>query len=93
MRLIDADNLIISIVFNGLFDEMKCGQIKNMLNKIPIAQAIPIPDNATNGEVLKALFPNIEEQMIRIIMEHGTSALYIGEDIWWNAPYEGSDTE
>lgn len=35
------------------------------INDIPIVNAIIIPDNATNGEVLKAVFPNAEIDFIR----------------------------
>lgn len=41
-----------------------------------IQNGIPIPDNATNGEVLKALFPN----------EHDFETDFDAD--WWNAPYQ-----
>lgn len=55
-----------------------------------------IPENATNGDVIKALFPDI-------IVEYGYG-LAIGVDFgvggerdlsrdWWNAPYKAGDTE
>ena len=49
---------------------------------------IPIPDNATNGDVLKAMFPNIENQMIDLVMRCGTSIKRIGNDTWMNLPYQ-----
>ena len=36
----------------------------------------PIPDNATNGDVIKALFPN----------EHDFETDFDAD--WWNAPYQ-----
>ena len=36
----------------------------------------PIPDNATNGDVIKALFPN----------EHDFETDF--DEEWWNAPYQ-----
>lgn len=44
-------------------------------------QAIPIPDNATNGDVIKALFNETEyPKLIRLLMT---------SDSFWNAPYKG----
>ena len=57
---------------------------------------IHIPENATNGDMIKAVFPNI-------IVEYGYG-LAIGVDFgvggerdlsrdWWNAPYKRGDTD
>ena len=44
-------------------------------------QAVSIPDNATNGDVIKAMFPKCMWNAI-------------GQDEeWWNTPYEGSDVK
>jgi hypothetical protein len=40
-----------------------------------IQNGTPIPDNATNGDVIKALFPN----------EHDFETDF--DEEWWNAPY------
>jgi hypothetical protein len=65
-----------------------------------IANGTPISDNTTNGDVIKAMFPNAS------IHYHKADALvndYVSVNIkdcdiqqdysaeWWNAPYEGSD--
>ena len=42
-----------------------------------IANGTPIPDSATNGEVIEIMFPN------------GFSA----KKSWWDAPYQKSDKE
>lgn len=52
-----------------------------------IANGTPIPDNATNGDVVKAMFPN---ELLTSI----TSTLWWGDNMsfnkdWWNAPYKG----
>jgi len=64
-----------------------------------VKNATPIPDNATNGDVIKALFPKAE-----VFNEDSTcitiKSFYIDEkecdkrveyidfsDTWWNAPY------
>jgi len=41
-----------------------------------VANGTPIPDNATNGDVIKALFPN----------EHDFETDFDAD--WWNAPYQ-----
>ena len=56
----------------------------------------PIPDNATNGEVIKAMFPNIvvEEQskdlFIVFNMDFQGTPFY---KTWWNAPYQKGGKE
>lgn len=54
---------------------------------------IEIPDNATNGDVIKAVFPNIE-----IIINTETQEVTVDDSVntymhffdldWWNAPYK-----
>ncbi len=64
----------------------------------------PIPDNATNGDVIKAMFPEIEIIDIRTIIdcpEEGTVYFecFEGDNIhsldlnWWNAPYQKGGKE
>ena len=65
--------------------------------KIWIANGIPIPDNATNGDVIKAMFPYYSyerndyvqstEDYIVDSMECMEHDLYFAYD-WWNAPYQ-----
>ena len=64
--------------------------------KIWIANGIPISDNATNGDVIKAMFPNIvvEEQskdlFIVFNMDFQGTPFY---KTWWNAPYQKGGKE
>ena len=44
-----------------------------------IANGTPIPDNATNGDVVKAMFGEVAYLLIKKTM---------GEYDWWNAPYQ-----
>ena len=50
---------------------------------------IEIPEGATNGEMIKAVFPNIEiEQIEDIIDVYGMSKCRVTYDTdWWNSPY------
>ena len=49
----------------------------------------PIPDNATNGDVIKALFePNINKRHNGEDIE-----AYYFDTVWWNAPYQKGGKE
>ena len=76
MRLIDADDVENHIV----------GSVN--LSGCPTINAIPIPENATNGDVIKAMFPNlkISEPPTRIGVKEIST--YVQTD-WWNAKFEG----
>ena len=55
-----------------------------------LENCIEIPNGATNGDMIKAMFPNIEIEGIGgeikcIAAQNGTS--YFALD-WWNAPYK-----
>lgn len=48
--------------------------------------AIPIPDNATNGDMIRAIFPNItifDENPVKTVWGRSES-----ETKWWNSPYK-----
>lgn len=54
---------------------------------------IPIPDGATNGDIIKAMFPNIEiegigglEGLQCVAVGIGLGTSFFALD-WWNAPY------
>lgn len=52
--------------------------------------AIEIPKNATNGDAIKALFPNIETfepNKYEIAIKQNLGWLAFKKD-WWNAPYK-----
>ena len=55
-----------------------------------LENCIEIPNGATNGDMIKTIFPNIEIELIGgeikcIATKNGTS--YFALD-WWNAPYK-----
>lgn len=77
----------------------------DVLDSQPTINAIPIPEGATNGDMIKAMFPNIE---VKPHMAYGLKngikvRVYIDEfsvfDLWfptrwWNTPYKkGSEKE
>ena len=54
-----------------------------------VKKGTPLPDNATNGDVIKALFPNEKfEKGITIIHNTSSSDRFMSFDYeWWNTPY------
>ena len=54
----------------------------------------PIPDNATNGDVIKAMFPNtslhINEMSYSVWVGYEEMSFRID---WWNAPYQKGGKE
>lgn len=85
MRLIDADKLPLDKI-----DDANYGS--NYIRIAPTVDAIPIPKGATNGDMIKAMFPNIsinEKEFTDLVMvyklDHHRKAF--SED-WWNAPYK-----
>ena len=57
-----------------------------------IKNGIPLSDNPTNGDMIKAMFPNadyeIGKQFVHITNINSIGELSISLD-WWNAPYKG----
>lgn len=50
-------------------------------------QAIPIPENATNGDVIKAMFPyGVPKDIVWTLQ--GSKGLD-----WWNTPYKGGQKD
>jgi hypothetical protein len=64
-----------------------------------IRNSIVFPDNATNGDMIKAMFPNGKEYdndgdvryEIEIDFDYSFCSYFDG--VWWNAPYKGNLSE
>ena len=93
--------LIIDIdeeVYKGLIDDPHVF-VKPIFDAIK--NCTPIPDNATNGEVIKAMFPqwklmeNTFEEMVMfdIPMKDGYLEHNACSRDWWNAPYQKGGKE
>ena len=99
-RLINADELKSKFLEMGCMDDEPCYGVE-IIDRMPTVQAIPISENATNGDVIKAVFPDIEISDGKGLSKVYTGIPYgelIGANIdcmkeWWNTPYKGSDTE
>lgn len=98
MRLINADKL-----YPDTFGKGRLAVSQSQIADALTVQAIPIPDNATNGDVLKIIFPNIEygksESKIYpnifgwIENEEKTKdiLMFQSNEEWWNEPYKGGE--
>lgn len=66
-----------------------------------IANGTPIPENATNGDMIKAMFPNIEVKTGGVITSVKGLDCYKGALLpyrqfwseWWNSPYQKGGKE
>ena len=64
---------------------MMCSDVLKVLEN-----CIEIPNGATNGDMIKAMFPSSEVREIMDDLVHYTLDGYVGAYIpkdWWNAPY------
>ena len=75
--------------YRTLQDAMK-NHMESLVGKI-ILNGTLIPDNATNGDVIMAMFPNVN------VYEHNGGATYSVNNeynfnaTWWNSQYQKGD--
>ena len=108
MRLIDADHLLSEIAdlkkspwYNADYNHEKYIREEAIevvedlcIKQEPTVQAVPIPDNVTNGDVIKAMFPNGITSKFVSFMRLVTGDTYVDCSYeWWNAPYEPQESE
>lgn len=58
-------------------------EVTDIIEKMPPVQAIPIPNGATNGDVFKAIFPNLANSNLDLV------DVLLNTKSWWNSPYKG----
>lgn len=89
LKLINIPNIVYDWLTNGFPNEDDVEHILEILRG-----GITIPDNATNGDVIKAMFDVTEEHFYdedRMVDVYGLdrsddpSTFYAD---WWNAPYQ-----
>lgn len=61
---------------------------KGLLSEKDLNRIIVVPYNATNGDMIKALFPNYYD--IDLVEEYPSGNIYFNQD-WWNTPYKLSE--
>lgn len=67
---------------------------KGLLSEKDLNRIIIVPDNATNGDMMKTLFKNaiIEERDYGVIIfSISNLPLWYANKDWWNAPYKLSE--
>lgn len=58
--------------------------LREWIDLMASGYCVVLPDGATNGDVLKALFDKRGYITLQARMEH---------TMWWNAPYKAGDTD
>jgi hypothetical protein len=74
MRIIDADKYWKELL--SAYDDVSIEL--EVLDRQPLISAIPISEGATNGDIIKTMFPRDYTH----IYDRSVSS-------WWNAPYKG----
>ena len=83
------------------YEELRgCKGVITIGEAIVITQAIkngtPLPQNPTNGDIIKAMFPNVEvkekNNVYEIYFGVGTCIQHFNHQ-WWNAPYKRGEED
>ena len=53
-----------------------------------IRNGTPIPDNSTNGDVIKALFPTADISLNDSCVDYTVVNRYGFDQTWWDSPYQ-----
>ena len=87
MRIIDADRYRKDLL--SAYDDVSIEL--EVLDRQPLISAIPIPEGATNGDMIKAMFPNAEYRkdiLGNVFVVSDAQLGYIAfRECWWDAPY------
>jgi len=74
------------------YDDDFISYSKSQINSLPTADVIPIPEGATNGDMIKAMFPqwDLREEIGYEYKLFGETHKFEGlvDEDWWNAPYK-----
>lgn len=87
MRIIDADRYQKDLL--SAYDDLSMEF--EVLDRQPLVSAIPISDKMTNGDMIKAMFPNAEyrEDILGnvFIISNAQLGHIVFRESWWNALY------
>lgn len=67
--------------------------LKEWIDLMASGYCVVLPDGATNGEIVKAVFPNLEQDKERLRQKYGSQALYDTFEKWCELPYKAGDTD
>lgn len=99
-RLIDANDINVEDTIGGRNEFADCirDSVECVLNNAPTV--FTIPENPTNGDMIKAMFPYIEIKdncdmyysvnIENLSTDKGLNTIGFRKD-WWNAPYKKGD--
>ena len=62
--------------------------VEQVKEQLPRDNTIIIPKDATNGDVIKAIFPGCRPIEGTLLID---TDIAVFEPDWWNAPYKGSE--
>lgn len=93
-NLIRVEDAKLYLAKNYIDGKKSLGQC---LDEVPTVNAIEIPDTATNGDVIKALFPDapIDTELytyyvtVKLDYHAQNDGGLMFDKGWWNAPYKG----
>ena len=96
MKLVDIDECDRKVFYKELGTKdgrdvcLFAEDVFNMLEALPPVNAIPIPEGATNGDILKAIFPNLQNEEKAFAIHVYVNKNKVGEITmdWWNTPYK-----
>ena len=75
-------------------DEVINADAITLCNPLAVKKAVVIPENPTNGDVIKALFPTIKTKEYRTFIRVIDGEEYCSINYeWWNSPYKRGDVE
>jgi hypothetical protein len=68
-------------------------EVIDFLKTVPTANVVEIPEGATNGDMIKAMFPNaiieINELGSMVHVKYNNHTCWVNYELdWWNAPYK-----
>ena len=95
---------VIANIPEDMLQELKdgCFGVKHTLYDLAgaICNGVVLPDNATNGDMIKAMFPNVQVvdagiHRITVIFGDCHNMMYRNsyDEDWWNAPYQGGQED
>ena len=67
--------------------------LKEWIDLMASGKLVILPNNATNGDVIRAAFPKAEVIEKRAVVMVGISRMIVFDLDWWNAPYKVGDTD
>lgn len=94
-RLIDANDINVEDTIGGRNEFADCirDSVECVLNNAPTV--FTIPENPTNGDMIKAVFPNamVYNAGIAMDVEFLEDEEHWFNKDWWNAPYKAESEE